>query len=120
MLFRSLLEALNLKTAEALAKDDLPAWADHDGRFHAALVAAAGNSRLHRIASVNIDQSYRARRVTLGLRPKPVHSRAEHQAIIDAMRAGNGEAARDAAQGHKEKARELIVELLIRHDMRHL
>ena len=114
------LEALNGQTAEALERDDLVGWADHDGRFHAALVAGASNGRLERIATVNIDQSYRARRLTLRLRPKPVHSLAEHQAIIDALRDGNATAARDAAQDHKTKARELIIELLNRYDMRHL
>ncbi|MBP0618174.1 GntR family transcriptional regulator [Jiella mangrovi] len=114
------LDLLNRQLGAALAKDDLLAWADHDGRFHAALVAGAGNGRLERIATINIDQSYRARRVTLGLRPKPFHSLGEHQAIIDALRAGDARRASDAAQAHKVKARDLIIELLVRHNMRHL
>jgi len=114
------LEAENARIAEALSRDDLGQWADHDAAFHALLVEAAGNGRLERIAKVNIDQSYRARRLTLKLRSKPTQSVVEHQAIIDGLRNGDAAAACQAAQDHKIKARDLIVNVLERYDMRHL
>lgn len=114
------LEALDRDAADALSRDDLVDWAEFDGRFHAALVAGAGNGRLNRIARINLDQSYRARRLTLRLRPKPVQSIGEHRKIVDALRCGDGTAARQAAQRHKEQARDLIVELLLRYNMKHL
>ena len=44
------------------------------------------------LAKVNIDQSYRARRLTLSLRPKPLQSIHEHQALIEALRRAQVEA----------------------------
>lgn len=115
-----MLEKLNQQLGDALSRDDLVDWAECDGQFHAALVAGAKNGRLERIARVNLDQSYRARRLTLRLRPKPVESIGEHQAIIDAIRRGDGSAARQATQYHKETARDLVVALLNRYNMKHL
>lgn len=114
------MERLNAELAEALAGDDLLGWADSDARFHACLVRGAGNGRLERIATVNIDQSFRARRLTLHLRPKPMGSIEEHQRIIDAIRAGEPGEARQMAQEHKIRARDQIVDLLRRYDMKHL
>ncbi|MCB8838152.1 GntR family transcriptional regulator [Aurantimonas sp. VKM B-3413] len=114
------MEALNAELAGALDRDDLTGWADLDARFHAFLVESSGNGRLRKIAKVNIDQSYRARRLTLNLRPKPVHSIEEHRLIIDALKVGDAMQARQMAQNHKIKARDLIVDLLKRYDMKHL
>lgn len=114
------LTALNARIADALEADDLDQWADLDARFHALLVQGAGNSRLEHIARVNIDQSFRARRLTLTLRPKPVVSVEEHADIIKAICAGDPRRAREAAQDHKIRARGLIIDLLKRHGMKHL
>jgi DNA-binding GntR family transcriptional regulator len=114
------LDAINAQVAAALEADNLNAWAEHDARFHATLVHEAGNSRLERIARVNSDQSYRARRMTLSLRPKPFVSIEEHQQIISAIARGDPARARETAQDHKIRARELVVEVLRRHDMKHL
>ncbi|MBB4003542.1 GntR family transcriptional regulator [Aurantimonas endophytica] len=114
------LEAMNEELIEALDRDDLARWADVDARFHAVLVEGSGNSRLAKIARINIDQSYRARRLTLRFRPKPVHSIGEHRLIIAAAREGDAAGARQMAQDHKIKARDLIVALLKRYDMKHL
>lgn len=114
------LAALNAQLAGALEADDLDAWTDLDARFHALLVRGAGNSRLENIACINIDQSFRARRLTLSLRPKPVVSVDEHARIIEAISAGDPRRAREMAQDHKIRARELIIDLLKRHGMKHL
>ena len=114
------LVALNRAMSEALSDDDLIGWADHDVAFHASLVAGAGNGRLERIANMNIDQSFRARRATLLLRPKPSRSIADHDAIIAAIRAGDGVAAGQAAQSHKIAARDLVIGLLENYNMRYL
>lgn len=114
------LSAINRQIEGALERNDLTAWADLDGAFHAELVKAGGNGRLNGIAETNIDQSYRARRLTLRLRPKPMHSISEHDAIVDAIAEGNGEGARRAAQEHKSRARDLILTLLERYNINHL
>ena len=114
------LDAIDAELDAAVKSDDLDAWADIDARFHARLVAGSGNGRLERIATITADQSYRARRLTLSLRPRPIHSVGEHAAIVDAIRKGDPAAAREAAQEHKIRARDLIVALLTRYSMKHL
>lgn len=114
------LRALNGSLAEALERDDLATWAVVDARFHETIVERCGNSRLAVIARTNIDQSFRARRLTLSLRSKPTASVAEHSTIIEAIAAGDASAARESAQDHKIRARDEIVSLLRRYDMKHL
>src|SRR3954451_3479174 len=76
------LESLNALMKTALAEDDLSAWARADGRFHQLMIERCGNGRLARMVHTIMDQSHRARMLTLRLRPKPVGSVAEHRAIL--------------------------------------
>jgi DNA-binding GntR family transcriptional regulator len=55
----------------ALHNDDLLARAKADDEFHRLLVLSCGNSRIARIGETIMDQSHRARMLTLKLRPKP-------------------------------------------------
>jgi DNA-binding GntR family transcriptional regulator len=114
------LAAENDAMAAALAAGDLEAWAEADGRFHAALTARCGNARLARMAGTIMDQSHRARMLTLRLRPAPSRSVAEHAAIIAAIRAGDAEAAFATARRHRLRARDQILPLLQSLGMRHL
>ena len=70
---------------QALAGDDLTAWASADDIFHRTLIDRCGNGRIARIAGTIMDQSHRARMLTLRMRAKPVRSIEQHQAIIDAI-----------------------------------
>ena len=82
------LEALNASMGVALQNDDLRAWAKADDEFHRLLVVSCGNRRIAAIAETIMDQSHRARMLTLKLRPKPMQSVEKHQLIIDAIRQG--------------------------------
>lgn len=114
------LEAETAAMAEALARDDLPAWAAADERFHRLLTERCGNRRLARMAATVLDQSHRARMFTLRLRPEPSASAAEHRAITDAVRSGDPAGAEAAARAHRLRARDSLVPLLVRHGMRNL
>lgn len=114
------LAALNEEMSRALEADDLVEWARLDSGFHELLVEGCDDGRLARIARIHLDQSHRARRVTLHLRPRPVQSIVEHQALIDAIRAGDGALAQQCAQAHKRRARDLIIDLLHRYEIRYL
>jgi DNA-binding GntR family transcriptional regulator len=114
------LAAVNAGMAEALARDDLLAWAGADGRFHQLLVERAGNSRLSRIFASIMDQSHRARMLTLRLRPRPTVSVEEHAAIVTAIQHGDPRLARDSARAHRLRARDQILPLLSQLGMRHL
>jgi DNA-binding GntR family transcriptional regulator len=116
-------EALEQATArmeQALARDDLPAWAAADERFHQLLTDRCGNRRLARIAGTVMDQAHRSRLFTLHLRPKPAGSAVEHRAITGAIRGGDPDAAEAAARAHRARARDSLLPLLARYGMRTL
>ena len=93
----------------ALAVDDLDAWARADELFHAQLVALAGNRHLQATVMNHWDRAHRARMFSLRLRPKPVNSTREHHALLEHIRAGDGEAAARENRAHRERAsRELL------------
>lgn len=114
------LDAVNGAMAAALAREDLVAWAEADGQFHRILVERSGNGRLFRMFASIMDQSHRARMLTLRLRPKPSLSIEEHRAIAAAVREGDAAAARDRAKAHRARARDQLLPLIAALGMRHL
>lgn len=114
------LDGVNAQMESALAADDLVAWAKADERFHQLLVERSGNGRLARMFHTIMDQSHRARMLTLRLRPRPTASVHEHQAIVDAIRLGDPQLARKRAQQHRMAARDQILPLLASIGMKHL
>lgn len=93
----------------ALKADDLEAWARADEHFHRHLLELAGNTVLIQTVQQLWDRAHRARMVTLRLRPRPVHSTREHNAIVEAMRAGDPDATVRLYRAHRQRA---SVELL--------
>lgn len=93
----------------ALKNDDLDAWARADEHFHRQLLELAGNSVLIQTVQLLWDRAHRARMVTLRLRPLPVHSTKEHNAIVESIRAGDPEATVRLYRAHRQRA---SVELL--------
>jgi len=114
------LSGLNTQMQSALAADDLVEWAKADGRFHQLLVERSGNGRLARMFHTIMDQSHRARMMTLRLRPKPTASVREHRAIVEAIRKGDPQAARERARRHRVAARDQLLPLLAQLGMKHL
>jgi DNA-binding GntR family transcriptional regulator len=98
------LESVNTLMGAALDADDLTAWAGEDGRFHQLLIERCGNKRLSRMFHTIMDQSHRARMLTLRLRPKPTRSVVEHQSIIQAIQQGDASEARQHAKRHRARA----------------
>ena len=85
---------------EAVARGDSDGYYAQNERFHNLIYDASGNrflageaARLHRRL-----QAYR--RMQLQLRGRMGQSLAEHRAIFDALRAGDGAAAAEALRGH--------------------
>ncbi|MDC7788514.1 GntR family transcriptional regulator [Rhodoplanes sp. TEM] len=114
------LDAINADMRAALDRDDLDAWAQADDRFHRALVERCGNRRLARAVGTVMDQSHRARMVTLRLRVKPIRSLKEHLAVTAAIRKGDAPRAGALARAHREHARDELLPLLETLGMRHL
>lgn len=104
----------------ALVDDDLDAWADADARFHRDLVAASANLRLRGVISQFWEQAHRVRMVTLRLRPKPVQSTAEHLELVQAIEARDPHKARQIHRSHRERAADMLADVLARHGLTNL
>lgn len=114
------LEAATAAMEEALARDDLPGWAEADELFHRLLVERCGNGRLRRIAQTVTDQAHRARMLTLKLRARPAGSAQAHRVIIAALRSGDAGEAHRRARAHRVAARDEIVPLIEHIGLRQL
>ena len=114
------LAAVNARMEAALAAADLVAWAEADGRFHQLLAEGSGNGRLARMFHTIMDQSHRARMLTLRLRPLPGPSIEDHAGIVAAIRAGDAAAAQARATAHRARARDQLLPLLGQLGMTHL
>lgn len=106
-----------LQMDEALGNKDLNGWADADKAFHRQLVAMSGNSRLIELVDRYIDQSHRVRMLTLRLRPMPLQSNSDHAEVVSAIEKGDADMARRIHRIHREKAGELLVNLLESHGL---
>lgn len=97
---------------EALEANDRLAWASADEDFHRALVGLSGNARLaSMIASVS-DQAHRVRMATMHQRPRPVISTLEHRLLVDALRRGDAEGARELQRIHRRRGGEVMIGIL--------
>ncbi len=105
---------------QALAKDNLVAWAKADDEFHALLVEASGNKRLIEATARYRAQVHRARMATLSLRPRPQQSTVDHRALLDCLLKGDMSGARDVHFAHRQEAGQMLTELLARHHLDNL
>lgn len=97
---------------KALEDDNLEGWADADARFHQELLKQCGNRRLASMAATLTDQTHRARLTTLRLRPKPSKSVDEHRQVLEALKKGNWEEAKEIHYQHRAAASKIITEIL--------
>lgn len=87
------------EAAEA-APPDLARLAELDYAFHISIAEAAGGELLPKLLRELNGLLDESRRVTLGLPGQPQRSAQQHQAIADAILAGDAPAARQAANRH--------------------
>lgn len=92
----------------ALEAEDMEAWAESDFRFHTLLFELCGNAHLMRTAKLFLDKAHRARLATLPFRKTPVYSNSNHAAVVEAIKRGDAETAREIHLAHKRRwSREL-------------
>ena len=108
---KPLIDASRDMTA-ALKANDLDGWAAADERYHRLLIALAGNRLLADTVQGLWDRAHRARMVTLRLRPKPVNSTAEHNAIVEAIRAGDAALAASLYRHRRERGSSELLAIL--------
>ena len=104
----------------ALADGDMRSWAIADESFHRLMVSMSGNQRLIEMVSRLLDQSYRARMMTLSLRPMPVKSNEDHADVVEAIENKNAEEARRIHRIHRENAGNILVGILKKHSLTQL
>lgn len=88
----------------ALAADDVAAWANADAEFHDLIIEATGNRRMREVMRQFEGQMKRVRLAIIYRRRKPVQSVAEHRAVVAAIRAGDGDLARQLHLAHRDRA----------------
>jgi len=108
------------KMDAALKAEDLKAWAQADEDFHRLLVSMSGNKRLALLVDRFMDQVHRVRMITLRLRPLPQQSNEDHAKVVAAIEAKDAETARQVHRIHREKAGQMLVELLESHGLTQL
>ena len=106
------LEEAAVEMESALEQGDLDTWADADDRFHHHMLELNGNRRLREFVLALNDQVHRTRIVTLRLRDNPVKSNQEHREILEHIRRGNVEAARNAFRAHRKRAAQELISCL--------
>jgi DNA-binding GntR family transcriptional regulator len=97
---------------EALMRDDIQAWSAADEAFHAAILEAAHNRRIQEaVARVRVHWR-RQQKLTIRLRPKPTYSADRHRATLEAIKARNGEQAREIDQRHRGEVNKMLIGIL--------
>lgn len=119
----SALSNLSVAIAEmdaALEAHDLEHWAKADDRFHRELVRLGGNSRAMMMFDMLRGRVARAGLSTLHVRPPPMKSSADHCAVMDAIKSGDGKTAAELHRTHRQYAEAMLVDLLNKHRMQRL
>jgi len=94
------LQALIDEMAARADRNDVAAFFEANGAFHARLVDASGNTRLRDLYRQLLDQLGRYRRQSLQLRGNLQRSVAEHAAILRAAKRGDAERAAHLMSEH--------------------
>ncbi len=81
--------------------------------FHVAVARASGNERLARTLAQLLDEMERLFHLGLALRDRSEEMQHEHKALIDALVAGDREAAHAATVEQIESARKMVVDAII-------
>lgn len=102
---------------EALKRDDLKAWAASDLKFHRLLAEASGNERLVEAVDIYHGQAHRLRMMTLRMRPKPLMSNRDHEAVVEAIANRDDEAAERIHREHRERSGKMLIDLLVEHQI---
>ncbi|WP_147919019.1 GntR family transcriptional regulator [Ruania zhangjianzhongii] len=102
------LDVLWTAHAEAVEAGDTAAHVRLDGEFHHRIREAAGNERLTESLGRLQGQIRLAMATTSRRGGGPPVALAEHRAILDAIRSGDGESAEQVARGHIRRLRESL------------
>jgi DNA-binding GntR family transcriptional regulator len=97
---------------DALDKRDLHLWADSDNALHSHFLISCDNPHLWRAASTVMEQSHRARLLTVQLRPWPADSNQDHRKIVEAIIKRRPDDARRALEEHRQRGMATLVPII--------
>ncbi len=106
------LDSLVVEQEKALLSENLNKYVEIDHQFHDYINERSGNDTLLRILNSYTDQLFRARLYTIDERLLPVHSIREHEAILAALRAKSGSAARNLMEIHRRRGNLEIINII--------
>lgn len=109
----SKLDAVHKRLAQAVERGNVKEMARENLEFHRVLRAAAGNSYLERFLT---QVEHAVRRLPASTFTQPGRGQAvlaEHEAIIDAIRRRDGDAAEAAAKKHMHEARNVRLAMVL-------
>lgn len=107
------LRAVHQRMAKAVKRGDMAEMVKQNLEFHRHFRMAAGNSYLERFLT-QVEHAVRRLPASTFAHPgRPDTALAEHQAIIDAIAAGDGDAAERAAKRHMQEARSVRLTVLL-------
>ena len=109
-----------IEMEQALARDDLEAWAKADENFYRRLLELSGSQYLTQAVLHHWDLSHRARYLTLRLIEKPLISISEHQALIEALDTGDIETAVLLHHQYRSAAGESLIKLIQQYGLDNL
>lgn len=95
-----------------LRQDDLTGWSKADDIFHRTLLKQCKNKRMTDFIGSLLDQSHRARMITLRMRKAPRHSTREHHAILKAITDKDEKRARALYGAHRKRASNELLGIL--------
>jgi DNA-binding GntR family transcriptional regulator len=98
---------------DAREKEDLDHWLSADMALHDAIFCMAPNERGQRIVANLNDQWHRVRIGFMAMQGRIVRSTDEHEGIVDAILAQDGDAAEQRMRQHLNAVREELVRLLV-------
>ena len=90
--------------------DENPEWEKLHRAFHVALVAQCGSRWLVAFCEQLYDQAYRYRQLAVKRAYKSRDELAEHRAVVDAIIAGDADAACAALQAHYSRTTQIILD----------
>lgn len=94
--------------ADAAASGDPEQLKVLDVAFHEAIAAASGSNLLHNLLADLHEHLADSRSISFARPDRPAQSAAEHAAIVEAIEAGDGDAARRATKEHIERVRQTL------------
>jgi DNA-binding GntR family transcriptional regulator len=97
----------------AAEKRDTDAWFENDVRLHRVIQTMADNERADRLVATLNDQWHRVRIGFIAMQARMERSASEHQAFVDAILAGDAEAAEQTMKAHLRGVRDDLERLLV-------